>query len=215
MFKNRKEAGGKLADRLIGNQLIGDVDKKDLLVLSIPRGGVVVGKEVARVLKCDHDVVVSKKLGAPMQKELAIGAVAEDGEPWVNEQLVASVGVDRDYLKVEEKKVRGKIRGYIDKFREGRELDVGEKVVIVVDDGFATGATAKAAIKWLRNKKAGKVVVAVPVCAKDTARELERQVDKWVCLDIPPAGGFAAVGQFYSQFDQVSDEEVVKLLHEN
>ncbi|MBI4034935.1 MAG: phosphoribosyltransferase [Candidatus Chisholmbacteria bacterium] len=209
-FRDRESAGEELAAELVREQSINELEKKNLVVVAIPRGGVVVGKVVAKNLGVRQSVVVTKKLGAPGMEELALGAVAEDGEAVVDENLVARLGVEEDYIRNEVRRVQQKIKDYVRKFRGEKKLQVSGKTVVVVDDGVATGATIKAAIKWLREKTAGKVIVAAPVCAIEAARELEELADGVICLETPE--NFSAVGQFYENFPQVTDEEVVEIL---
>lgn len=208
MFKDRRRAGKLLAERL------SEYSKRDdVLVLAIPRGGVVVGAEVARELAVALDVVVTKKIGAPDNPELAIGAVAEDGEPIFDERLVGQLHVDNKYRRKAKAQVHQKIADYILNFRDGRALDVVGKVVIVTDDGVATGSTMEAALTWLSRKRPAQVIVAVPTGARDSMDRLEKLADRTVCLDTPL--WFGAVGQFYRQFRQVTDEEVKRLLDES
>ena len=204
VFKNRVEAGEKLADKLEGKF------KDEGLVLGIPRGGVVAGRVLADKLNWNLDVLITKKIGFPGQSELAMGAVAEDGKAVWDEQLAGRAG--NEEKKIELSRAQKKVTRYIEEFRDGKKLRVKDKTVIIVDDGIATGKTMEAGIKWLRGKGVGKIVAAVPVCAKDTAKKLKRLVDEWVCLDEPRS--FMAVGQFYREFSQVDDEEVKELLVE-
>lgn len=214
-FVDRTEAGEKLAARLSDDPTIKSASKNDLLVLSIPRGGVVVGAAIAQSLGCAHDVIVAKKIGFPGHQELAIGAMAEDGTTVLDPSLaVWSHEEENNYLNKEMEETRAKIVAYVRKFRRGRPLAVQSKTVIVVDDGIATGETMKSAVKWLTSREPEQhpkqIIVAVPVCAPKTAPELEDMVDALVCLAIPR--GFLAVGQFYWDFEQVSDEDVVQML---
>ena len=204
VFKDRVEAGEKLADKV--KDMIGDRG----VILGIPRGGVVTGRVLADKLNWNLDVLITKKIGFPGQSELAMGAVAEDGKAVWDEQLAGRIGDEKK--KIELSKAQKKVARYIEEFRGGKELKVKDKTVIIVDDGIATGKTMEAGIKWLREKEVGKIVVAVPVCAKDTAKKLKKLVDEWVCLDEPRS--FMAVGQFYREFSQVDDEEVKELLVE-
>lgn len=206
IFENRKQAGRLLAEKLIEYS-----NKENVLVLAIPRGGVVVGAEVSRVLKVPLDVVVTKKIGAPGNEELAIGAVAEDGEPIFDKDLKRRIDVDRTYLKRKTKEVREeKIEVYIEKFRKGRALDVKGKTVIVADDGVATGSTMEAALSWLREEEPAEIILAIPTGARDSMERLEKLADKTICLDKPL--WFSAVGQFYREFAQVDDGEVERIL---
>lgn len=205
MFKDRVEAGERLADKVEA------VVKGKGVVLGIPRGGVVTAKVVAERLGWPLEVIVTKKIGYPGHEELAMGAMAEDGEPVWDERLRSQAGLSE---KEEKELVEGirkeKVERYVKEFRQGRSLEVKGKTVIMVDDGIATGRTVEAGIKWLRAKGAGKIVVAVPTCARDSAKKLKKLVDEWICLDTP--WNFMAVGQFYREFPQVSDEEVIQIL---
>jgi len=183
------------------------------VILGVPRGGVVTAKVVAKRLGWPLDVIVTKKIGYPGHEELAMGAIAEDGEPVWDERLRQQAGLSAEEEKELVNKIReGKVKRYVKEFRKGRELEVKGKTMIIVDDGIATGRTVEAGIKWLRAEGVGRIVIAVPTCARDSAKRLKEQVDEWVCLDTP--WHFMAVGQFYREFLQVSDEEVKKLLVE-
>jgi putative phosphoribosyl transferase len=206
MFKDRKDAGMHLAEKL--KDFAG---QRDVLVLALPRGGVVTGVEVANRLKAPLDVLIVRKIGHPWQPELAVGAISETGSIVYNEYVVASVGVSKDYLRGEAARQRKEIVRRQQLYRSGQKLvDLRGKTVILVDDGVATGATMKAAVETLKREQAGKLVVAVPVAPPETAAELQRMVDVFVCLDIPE--DFMAVGSCYSEFPQVTDAEVVTLL---
>jgi len=204
-FKDRVEAGEKLADKLE------EAVKGKGVVLGIPRGGVVIAKIVAKRLGWLLDVIVTKKIGYPGHEELAMGAIAEDGEPVWDERLRQQVGMSKEEEEKLVNQVRQeKVKKYVEKFRKGKDLVVKGKTVIIVDDGIATGRTVEAGIKWLRDKGVGKIVVGMPVCARDSAKRLKKLADEWVCLDTPR--NFMAVGQFYEEFSQVDDEEVKQLL---
>lgn len=210
IFTDRIQAGKLLAERL--NQELTDVPSESMVVLSIPRGGVVVAREVADRLACEHDVIVTKKLRAPTQAELAIGAIGEtEGSLYLDERLAHEVGAGKEYIsqeivdRQEEIKRREKI------YRQAREKSLlKDKTVIIVDDGAATGATIIAAAREVWESNPHKVVIALPVCASETLGKLEKEADAVVALDIP--GIFYAVGQFYQDFPQVNDEEVMSLL---
>lgn len=213
-FADRTEAGEKLAEKLLDEPLIKETPRDRLLVLSIPRGGVVVGAAIAQALGCAHDVVAVKKIGFPGQEELAIGAMAEDGTVALNPQITGWFEPEEDYIKREKEQVQAKLEAYIRKFRQGRAIDLQSKTVIVVDDGVATGETMKAAVMWLTSREPARqpqrVIVAVPVCSLAAARELAQIADELVCLSMME--WFWAIGQFYWDFDQVSDEEVIEYL---
>jgi len=208
VFIDRKEAG-----QLLSKELSSYSHRLDAMVLAVPRGGVVVGHEVSHKLNLPLDVVVTKKIGAPSNEELAIGAMAEDGKPIFDEELVLRLGIEKQYLSEATKRISQKIQAYIEDFRGGRALEVAEKAVIVVDDGVATGATIAAALSWLRTQRPKEIVLAVPTGARDSMERLEKLADLTVCLDKPE--WFSAVGQFYREFGQVSDEEVRRILQAN
>lgn len=170
-----------------------------------------VAKIVAQKLGWPLSLVVTKKVGAPGQEELAVGAMGPEEEVAWNESLLRSLGLKTSELSAQIQKARVKIKSYQEKFKI-KKLDFKGKAVVVVDDGVATGATVKAAIQYLRAIRPAPraVIVAVPVCAQDAAGELKEMVDAFVCLDTPE--WFRAVGQFYRDFPQVSDEEVERLL---
>lgn len=206
VFQNRHQAGLQLAAKLAAYKKI-----KDLIVLAIPRGGAVVGKVLAEKLRSPLDVIVTKKIGAPGNPELAIGAVGSIGEPVINEELANQIGAGEEYIKKQIKSIKNEIRRREKDFRQGKPpLRLEGKTVIITDDGVATGATTMAAIEVVRQQNPKKIVLAVPVIAHDTLTKIEKLADEVVYLDAPAL--FFAVGQFYRQFDQVSDAEVVKLL---
>jgi putative phosphoribosyl transferase len=203
MFVDRVDAGRKLAQALLpykGNPLV---------VYALPRGGVVLGVEVARELDAPLDLIVVRKIGHPMQPEYAIGAVAEDGYLVTNPAEVSRL--DPQWLErtcaAELHEAQRRRRLYL---QDRAPVDVKGKVAIIVDDGLATGLSMSAAIHEIRGRQPKKVVVAVPVAAADTVHWLKREVDDLVVLGIP--AWFGAVGAFYERFDQVSDEEVVAFM---
>lgn len=201
-FKDRLEAGEKLAEKLEG---------KFDLVVAIPRGGVVVGKVVADRLGLPLGVVVTKKVGAPGQEELAVGAMGPDSRVAWDEELMINLGLSRGDLEDQIQKAKGKIQNYKAKFPPPPRLRRTSKIILV-DDGVATGATMEAAIKYLRAKRypPRAITVAVPVCAPEAYGKLAELADEVVCLSVPE--DFGAVGQFYEHFPQVTDEEVVSIL---
>ncbi len=216
MFQNRHEAGMLLADTLRRHPVISSAGNDSLLVLSIPRGGVVVGAAVAQALDCAHDVIVVKKIGFPGQPEFAAGAVAEDGPPYLNADVIAPYRGDPYFMRELTEQIartQYRIAQQIADFRQGRRLALAHRVVMVVDDGVATGETVKAAVRWLNaqpadNRPSG-VIVAVPVCSQQALFELRPLAD--VVYVLLPRN-FHAVGQFYREFEQVSDDEVRRIL---
>ena len=202
MFSDRVDAGRQLA-----RALARFADSSDALVLGVPRGGVVVAAEVARALRLPLDVVVASKVGAPGNPEYAAGAVAPDGVVTANERG----GFVAEDLAALAGPVHAKIAQRLEVFRGGRaEPDFAGKIVIVVDDGIATGLTTRAAVEYLRRKGAARVIVAVPVSPPDSKRMLELVADEVIALETPSS--FWAVGQFYQRFDQTEDAEVVDIL---
>lgn len=207
MFQDRDEAGWMLVERLRGTKT------EKPLVLGIPRGGIEVGAAIARGLGCELDVVLSRKLRAPHNPELALGAVSETGEVYLNHFAAAMTDAGDAYIEAERKRQVAEIDRRKAMFRAVRpQVDVRDRTVIVTDDGIATGATMIAALKTVRAAGAREVVVAVPVGAPDRIDALRPLCDRIECL-IEPAD-FWAVGQFYRNFEQVSDERVVELLRE-
>ena len=203
-FKNRVDAGRQLASAL---QSV----SKSAIVLAIPRGGLVVGFEVAKALSVPLDIVITRKIGAPDNPELAIGAVAEDGTAILDDGLVRMLQVSKGYIGEEVEKQKMEIKRRLLRYRGDMPYPILEdREVIVVDDGVATGSTLKAAIMSIRKKRAKTIIVAVPVGPLNTVNELKRIVDNLVCLQTPEP--FYAIGEFYDDFEQTEDEEVIKLL---
>lgn len=208
MFSDRKEAGEILAEKLEKLRL------ENPVVLAIPRGGVVVGYEVARKLKAPLDVIVPRKLGAPGNPELAIGAVAEDGTIILDSSLIDYLEVDEEYIKKEKERQVKEIKRRLNVYR-GRfsRLEIERRDVVIVDDGIATGATIRAAIASVRKRKPASLTLAVPVAPPSTIEKLREEVDRIVCVSTPEP--FFAIGQFYTDFRQTTDEEVIQLLEKN
>jgi putative phosphoribosyl transferase len=204
-FRDREDAGRRLAERLARYR------DEDPVVLALPRGGVPVGYKVARALKAPLDVFIARKLGAPNQPELGIGAVAQDGTLVLNERIVEEIGVSEEYIERIAAEEMEEARRHIKLFRVDRpEPEVRERTAILVDDGIATGVTTWAAIEALRRQGPRRLVLAVPVCAAQTAESLRREVDELICLVAP--SDLMAIGLWYRHFEQTSDEEVVELL---
>ncbi len=209
MFANKVDAGKQLA-----NTLKDFSDEEELIVLAIPRGGVVVGYEVAHVLKVPLDIIIPRKIGAPNQPELAIGAVGQDGSVVLNKRVVAQLGVSRIYIEEESRRQQLEIKRRLDKYRGELPFpSLKGRKVIVVDDGVATGATLKAALAFVRKQGVKELIVALPVGPLSSINELKKEVDQVICLLTPES--FFAIGQFYEDFGQTSDEEVINLLDRN
>jgi putative phosphoribosyl transferase len=207
-YKNRKEAGARLAEKLTHYR-----NRPEVIVLGLPRGGVTVAHQIAAVLRCPLDVLIVRKIGFPGTPELAVGAVSETGTVVLNEEILSRFRVDRGYIERETARQTDEIRRRITLYRNGEGIpSLAGRVVILVDDGVATGATAKAAISTLRQEQIAKLVVALPVASRSAERELSAMADEWVCLQAPLL--FVAVGQFYADFTEVKDEDVVAMLQE-
>ena len=203
-FKDRTDAGRKLA------QALDSYANQDGVVYALPRGGVVLGVEVARALRMPLDLLIPRKLGHPLQPEYAIGAVVESGEMVVNQWEVSRV--DPQWFKREVEAERREARRRRELYLGGRApAAVKGKIAIIVDDGIATGLTMEVAIRDARHRAPGRLVVAVPVAPPETVERLAREVDEFVVLDRSPYY-LGAVGAYYDYFTQVSDDEVVALL---
>lgn len=184
---------------------------KKTQVLAIPRGGVVTAAEVARALGAPLDLLVTKKIGAPGQPELAVGAVGPEGVRVVDWELAKRAGADEEYIEREAGAKAEEVERRMRQLRGKRQpVSVKGKIVVLVDDGVATGATTEAALRFLAGQKPAKIILAVPVGAPDSMEKLTPLADEVVCLELPSY--FAAVGQFYQEFGQISDEEVRELL---
>ncbi len=208
LFRDRTEAGQKLVPKLVRYR-----DRPDVLVLALPRGGVLVGFEVAGALKAPLDIFLVRKLGVPGQKELALGAISSGGVRVVDNDLVRALGIPEgviDALAAEEQQeLERRERVY----RRGHSpLPIRGQIAILVDDGIATGSTMRAAITALRAHGPARIVVAVPVAPPSTAKELRSEVDELVCVAQPER--FSAIGQWYEDFSQTRDEEVEDLLRQ-
>lgn len=208
LFENRKDAGEKLASKLekFGN--------KKIMVLAIPRGGVVVGYEIAKKLHAPLDIIVPRKLRAPNQPEYAIGAITEDGNIILNEHAVTSLNISEEYIKHESQIQKMEIDRRLRTYKGNQKIpNLTGYYVIVVDDGIATGATMKAALVSVKKRGAKSVILAIPVASPRALNMLQNDADETICLYIPES--FYAIGQFYNSFDQNTDQEVKELLEKN
>lgn len=206
-FADRTEAG-----ILLGRELLNEgIMHPGIIVLGIPRGGLAVAREVAHTLDADLDIVLSRKLGAPGNPELAIGAVAEDGKVFLHRMLMDSLGVSDVYIQEEKTRQMAEIARRSDLIRRiFPGVPLAGRVVIVTDDGVATGATMQAALWVAKQEKPSRLICALPVGPEDTIIGLSQDVDDTICLRSPP--DFAAVGQFYRIFPQVEDDEVLAIM---
>ncbi len=207
MYHDRHEAGETLASELSEYK-----NNKNAVVIAIPRGGVVVGFEVAKLLNLPLDIIVTKKIGAPGNPEYAIGAMDADGDIMVNEDAARSSGASKNYISSEKDRMTEEIKRRLEKYRGSDKYDLENKIVILVDDGIATGFTTRVAINFLKKQHPSQVILAVPVAPPETIEDLEKEVDEIIC---PLAPNFlGAVGAYYENFDQTEDEEVEKYLAE-
>jgi putative phosphoribosyl transferase len=206
IFKNRADAGRKLATRLTRY-----ADRGDVLVLALPRGGVPVAYEVAKELKAPLDIFLVRKLGVPGHEELAMGAIASGGVRVINEELVNYLGIPDEVIDaiaaVEQRELERRAVAYRD---DRPQPEATDRIAILIDDGLATGATMRAAAASLRLQKPRRIVVAVPVSSPETCDEFRREVDEIICGVTPQH--FQGVGLWYDDFSQTSDEEVRDLL---
>lgn len=211
IFRDRQEAGRLLAKSL--DFLGSEAKAGHVVVLAVPRGGVVVGYEIARALNAPLDVYVTRKVGAPGNPELAIGAVASVGNVVLDERLISDLRIPHSHVDAEISRQREEIARRVVVYRGHRPpLDLADKIAILTDDGVATGSTILAAIRGLRHQPLRQLVLALPVGPPDTLARLEREVDRLICLHASEA--FWAVGAFYAIFSQTSDKEVTQLLDE-
>jgi len=209
LFNNRADAGLQLASKL--QKYTHD---KDAIVIGLPRGGIVTGYYVAQQLKLPLDMVVPRKIGAPHNEEMAVGAITEDGAVELDRELMYYLRITPEMLKNTIEEERKEAARRLKLYRGNRSpLNLEGKTVLLVDDGIATGATAKAAIHSLRSKGASKIVLAVPVAPPDTLESMSKLVDEIVVVSTPH--NFRGVGQFYKEFTQTTDQEVMALMKKN
>jgi putative phosphoribosyl transferase len=206
LFQDRREAGKALAQELASLK-----GTPGMLVLGIPRGGVVVGHEIAEALDAPLDVYITRKIGAPHNPELAIGAVASDGTLLIDHKLARRLGVSQEYIDQEADNQKKEIERRLAEYRGERPPpDLKGKVIILADDGVATGATTLATIRAIKSQEPAELILAVPVGPRDSIETLRPEVDRLVCLHAPEI--FWAVGAFYNVFDQTTDAEVKALM---
>ncbi|UHQ98699.1 phosphoribosyltransferase (plasmid) [Natrinema zhouii] len=205
MFQDRTDAGGQLGERIAKDGINADI------VLGIPRGALPVARPVADELDVPLDIVVASKLGAPGNAELAIGAVASDGSLWLNDDLVDQLQVSEDFIEEEREAEAENAHEKATQYREdGRLPELRGKHVVIVDDGVATGATAMACLQQVKEADVARITLAVPVGSPESLTELEAEADAVAALEMPR--DFRAVGEYYQDFGQVSDEEAMAYL---
>ncbi|MGI0027563.1 MAG: phosphoribosyltransferase [Nitrosopumilaceae archaeon] len=207
IFKDRTDAAKKLAEKLLW------LKNENIVIFAIPRGGMIIGEVVSSILGCKLDVIISRKITAPNNPELAIGAVMHDGSYFPNIAITRMLGISDNYVKEEIAKQRKEIEHRLTKFRGSNEYDLTEKTIILVDDGVATGATMLVAAQWIEKQKPKKLIIAIPVGPKETVDKLNQIADDVVVLQSPYV--FNAVSDFYHIFDQVDDSEVHKIIQKS
>jgi putative phosphoribosyl transferase len=218
IFQDRIDAGKRLAKKLSWlnqDQLKEERDRRQqsIIILAIPRGGVIIGDVIATELDAKLDIIVSRKIGAPDNPELAIGAVMPDGSYFLNQRLVNMLNVPQDYIKIQAHEQIKEIDRRLMAYRGSKEYDneFEGKAVVLVDDGIATGATMTASAKWIKNKQQCKrIVIAVPVAPAEILDDLNQVADEVIVLYTPEP--FIAIGRFYQDFAQVSDNEVKEIM---
>jgi predicted phosphoribosyltransferase len=205
-FHDRREAG-----QLLARQLLQYKERDDVVVLALPRGGVPVAYEIARDLKAPLDVFVVRKLGVPWQPELAMGAIAGNGTEVLNGDVVDAYNIPPHVIRAVAEREGHELQRRLQQYRGTKAFpDLDGRTVILVDDGLATGSSMRVAVRAVRAEHPRSVVVAVPVAAAQTCQEFQREVDEIVCLRTP--SDFAAVGRWYEDFSQTTDDEVRELL---
>jgi putative phosphoribosyl transferase len=208
IYRDRIDAGQQLAKRLQHY-----ANRTDVIVLALPRGGVPVAAEVARALHAPLDVFLVRKLGVPQHPELAMGAIAEGNALVLNEDLIASFGIPTDAVEQVETRERAELARRVQLYRGGRPAPViRDRTIILIDDGLATGSTVEEAIMALRSLQPARIIVAAPVGAEESCARIGRLADEIVCASTP--AWFSAVGQWYGDFSETSDEEVERTLAE-
>jgi len=206
MFKDRKEAGEKLAFKLK------DYKGKDAVIYALPRGGIVVADEIAKVLNCPLDILVSRKIGHPFSPEYAIGAIAPDGHSIFNEKEKKEIE-PKELEKIVNKEIAEAQRRDTAYLGGRKHIGAKDKIAIIVDDGIATGLTMKLAVKEIKHQNPKKIVIVVPVLPKDAAVSLRKEVDEVVSI-LEDENYLGAVGSYYEYFPQVEDNEVIKIMEE-
>lgn len=211
-FEDRLHAGNLLADKLYDRLKNIGVNHDNILILGIPRGGVIVGDIVAKKFSADFDIIIGRKLGAPANDELAIGAVTEDGTAYINQYLIDALRISEEYIETEKLKQANEIKRRKALYRKFNDYNIQDRVAILVDDGIATGATTLAAARWTRKQRPMLLIVAVPVAPSQTLDILKQESDAIEVVMVPST--FNAVGEFYENFDPVTDEQIVEIMRD-
>ncbi len=207
MFKDRKDAADQLAKALE------DFKDSNPIILAIPRGGIIIGDIIASKLDAELDIIVSKKIGAPYNDELAIGAIMHDGSYFPNKEIAQQLDISNEYLE-EKKQIQMKeVERRLVHYRGKTEYDLQNRLVIIVDDGVATGATLSVTALWVKNQNTQKIIIAIPGGAKDTILKLSKIVDEVIALETPDI--FSAVSQIYHNFSQVNDNQVQDIMRKH
>lgn len=213
-FKDREHAAELLITKL-NNQLKDEI-AKDVVVFGIPRGGVILAYIIHKSRSANFfDIVIPRKLGAPNNKELGIGAIMDKDTVYLNEYVVKALKVPQDYIDIEkESQIREIDRRSLLYRPKQDEYNIKNKTIILVDDGAATGATLVVSARWIRKRNPKKIIIAIPVAPNETVKLLENEVDEVVTILIPPTSNFTSVAQFYDNFEEITDDKVVKIMQE-
>ena len=209
-FRDRIDAAEILAERLAESFNNLKINRQEAVILGIPRGGVIIADVVARKLSTGFDIIIGRKLGAPENKELAIGAVMEDGTSYINRYLVDALLITQEYIEKEKLEQQNEIKRRKTLYRKTSDYEIEKRVVTLVDDGIATGATIIAAARWIRKQRPKLLLLAVPVAPSQTVHLLRQEADFTEVVASPD--NFNAVGEFYSNFDPVADENVIEVM---
>ena len=212
-FKDREHAADLLTSKL-KNELKNEIPK-EITVFGVPRGGVILAYTIYQNKVANYfDIVIPRKLGAPNNKELGIGAIMDKDTVYLNEYVVKALRVPEDYIETEKiTQVREIDRRTLLYRPNQEEYNIENKTIILVDDGAATGSTLVVSARWIRKKKPKKIIIAVPVAPNETVELLKNEVDEVVTILIPPTSNFTSVAQFYDNFEEISDEKVVKIMN--
>ena len=212
-FKDREHAADLLTSKL-KNELKNEIPK-EITVFGVPRGGVILAYTIYQNKVANYfDIVIPRKLGAPNNKELGIGAIMDKDTVYLNEYVVKALRVPEDYIETEKiTQVREIDRRTLLYRPKQEEYNIENKTIILVDDGAATGSTLVVSARWLRKRKPRKIIIAVPVAPNETVELLKNEVDEVVTILIPPTSNFTSVAQFYDNFEEISDEKVVKIMN--